>query len=114
MFNFISNIILGETHQEHIQIFFTSPETVAKIYKESNIKMTEQNVSNDEFHLGFRDQSGHDRNTGRTFWTGICLCLSLTLVGTFVLVLMISRFIFTRNNPLHFFTKYTLNGYARY
>ena len=76
--------------------------------------MTGQNISNDEFHLGFRDQSEHDRNTRRTFWTGVCLFLSLTLVGTFVLVLMISRFIFTRNNPLHFFTKSRIpNGYAR-
>ena len=56
--------------------------------------MTEQTVSNDEFHLGFRDQSDHDRNTRRTFWTGVGLSLSLTLVGTFVLVLIISRFIF--------------------
>ena len=95
MFNFnLSNIISGETHQERIHIFFTSSKTLAKIYKESYIKMTEQNVSKDEFHLGFRDQSEHDRNTRRTFWTSVCLCLSLTLVGTFVLVLMISRFNF--------------------
>ena len=56
--------------------------------------MTGQNTSNDEFHLGFRDQSEHDRTTRRTFWTSVCLFLSLTLVGTFVLVLMISRFVF--------------------
>ena len=55
--------------------------------------MTEQNVSKDDLHFGFRDQSEHDRNTRRTFWTGVCFFLSLTLVGTFVLVLMISRFI---------------------
>ena len=64
--------------------------------------MTGQNISNDEFHLGFRDQSEHDRNTRRRLWTGGCLCLSLTLVGTFVLVLMISRLIFNQNNPFHF------------
>ena len=101
MFNFkLASIILGEAHQGHIHILFTSPKTLEKIYKASYIKMTEQNVSNDEFHLGFRDQSEHDRTTRRTFWTSVCLCLSLTVVGAFVLALMISRYFLLKK--IHF------------
>ena len=110
MFNFkLASIILGEAHQGHIHILFTSPKTLAKIYKESYINMTEQNVSNDEFLLGFRDQSEHDRSTRRTFWTSVCLCLSLTVVGAFVLALMISRYFLPKKSIL-FFNNILLNS----